>query len=96
MGNEEILKAYEEWEAQQSKPQTLPPHVHAQYKKAQAAVQQRQAHEEAVAPGKEANEELLAAYMTYIQLEQVPSQTHNAHITRSGVNNKDVLPYTAT
>ncbi len=88
MGNEKTLKAHEEWEAQQSKPQTLPPHVQAQYKKAQAAVQQRQAHEEAVAPGKEANEELLAAYMTYIQLEQVPSPSNSfSVVTRASINN---------
>ena len=86
MENETVLKAHEEWEAQQSKPQTLPPHVHAQYKKAQAAVQQRQAHEEAVATGKEANEELLAAYMAYIQLEQVLSQPHPcAAVLRMGI-----------
>ena len=72
MGNEKILKAHEEWEAQQSKPQALPPHVRTEYEKAQTAVQQRQAHEQAVAPGKEANEELLAAYMAYVQLEKVP------------------------
>lgn len=71
LDNEETLKAYESWEAEQSKPQSLPAHVRSQYEKAQAAVQQRHSHEEAVAPDKAANEELLAAYMSYIRLEQV-------------------------
>jgi hypothetical protein len=71
LGNEGTLKAYESWEAEQSKPQSLPVHVRSQYEKAQAAVQQRKSHEEALAPDKAANEELLAAYMSYIRLEQV-------------------------
>ena len=70
-GNEDTLNALQEWESQQSKPQELPQHVQSNMRKAQAAVAQRQAHEEAVAPCKPANEELLAAYMAYIQLEQV-------------------------
>jgi len=82
MGNAEVLKAYEVWEAEQSKPQSLPSHVRNQYEKAQAAVQQRQAHEIAVAPGKEANEELLAAYMAYIRLEQVPEGQPSVAILR--------------
>lgn len=71
IGNENSLEALENWEAELSKPQELPPHVRKQAEKAQAAAQQRQAHEHAVAPGREANEELLAAYMAYIRLEQV-------------------------
>lgn len=71
IGNEDTSKALHEWESQQIKPQELPQHVQKNMEKAQAAVAQRQALEEAVAPCKPANEELLAAYMAYIQLEQV-------------------------
>ena len=70
-GNEVTLTALQGWELQQTKPQELPRHVQQNMEKAQAAVVQRQAYEEAVAPCKPANEELLAAYMAYIQLEQV-------------------------
>ena len=79
-GIEDTLKALQEWESQQTKPQELPQHVQKNMEKAQAAVAQRQAHEEAVAPCKPANEELLAAYMAYIQLEQVFS----CHVLMSG------------
>ena len=48
----------------------VPEQVHKGYEKAQAAVALRKANEAAVAPGKEADSELLAAYMAYIKLEE--------------------------
>ena len=80
IGNEDTSKALQEWESQQIKPQELPQHVQKNMEKAQAAVAQRQALEEAVAPCKPANQELLAAYMAYIQLEQVLSAAHQTCI----------------
>ena len=80
IGNEDTSKALQEWESQQIKPQELPQHVQKNMEKAQAAVAQRQALEEAVTPCKPANEELLAAYMAYIQLEQVLSAAHQTCI----------------
>ena len=49
----------------------LPESVRQGYDKAQAMVQVRAAHEAAVASTKPADTELLAAYMAYIQLEEV-------------------------
>jgi hypothetical protein len=71
VGNTEVLAAYQDWEDKQQNTQELPAHVEKGYDKAQAAVKLRQAHEEAVASGKVANAELLAAYMAYINLEEV-------------------------
>ena len=49
----------------------LPESVKQGYTKAQAMAQARAAHEAAVAPTRPADTELLAAYMAYIQLEEV-------------------------
>jgi len=48
----------------------VPEHVQKGYDKAQAAVALRTANEAAVAPGKDADSELLAAYMAYTKLEE--------------------------
>ena len=48
----------------------VPEHVQRGYEKAQAAVALRKANEAAVAPGKVADSELLAAYMAYTKLEE--------------------------
>lgn len=77
-GNSEALAAYQDWEDKNQNSQGLPAHVEKGYEKAQAAVKLRQAHEEAVAPGKEANTELLAAYMAYINLEEVSNPPSSA------------------
>lgn len=52
----------------------LPEHVQAGYSKAQSAVAVRRASEAAVAPGREADSELLAAYMAYIKLEEAQAE----------------------
>lgn len=70
-GNSEVHAAHKEWEGCQQNGQELPAHVEKAYQKAQEAVELRRAHEEAVAPGKEANADLMAAYMAYIKLEEV-------------------------
>lgn len=76
MGNSEVYKAYQEWEASLAQSQDIPAHVKKGYEKAQAAVELRIAHEQAVAPGRPADNDLLAAYMAYINLEEVPSDPH--------------------
>ena len=48
----------------------MPEHIQKGYSKAQSAVAVRRASEAAVVAGKEANTELLAAYMAYIKLEE--------------------------
>ncbi len=48
----------------------VPEHVQRGYEKAQAAVALRKANEAAVSPGKDADSELLAAYMAYTKLEE--------------------------
>ena len=48
----------------------VPEHVQRGYEKAQAAVALRKANEAAVAPGKDADSELLASYMAYTKLEE--------------------------
>jgi hypothetical protein len=71
MGNHEVLAAYQDWEASLADGQDLPPPVEKGYERAQAAVELRRVHEEAVAPHKPPDEGLLAAYMAYINLEEV-------------------------
>ncbi|BDA40979.1 Squamous cell carcinoma antigen recognized by T-cells 3 [Coccomyxa sp. Obi] len=70
VGNSEVFVEYQHWEDAQKDSQGLPAHVQKGYEKAQAAVKLRQAHEDAVASDKEANADLLAAYMAYINLEE--------------------------
>ena len=76
MGNSEVYVEYQHWEDAQKDSQGLPAHVQKGYEKAQAAVKLRQAHEDAVASDREANADLLAAYMAYINLEQVRTAFH--------------------
>lgn len=76
MGNSEVFVEYQHWEDAQKDSQGLPAHVQKGYEKAQAAVKLRQAHEDAVALDREANADLLAAYMAYINLEQVRTAGH--------------------
>ena len=60
-----ILRPSQTWRHMQ-----VPEHVSKGYDKAQAAVALRTANEAAVAPGKDADSELLAAYMAYTKLEE--------------------------
>ena len=52
----------------------MPDHVQKGYSKAQSAVAVRRASEAAVAAGKAADSELLAAYMAYIKLEEAQGE----------------------
>lgn len=67
------LSAYEAWEASTSpdSPAQLPGHVKKGYDKAQEMLRKRQTSEKAIAADKPADVDLLAAFMAYIQLEEV-------------------------
>ena len=68
------LQRYRKWEAQlpgAAQPAHVPDHVEKGFKKAQQAVNLRSEHEAMVAPGKPADETLLAAFLAYIKYEQV-------------------------
>lgn len=51
-------------------PQTVPAHIAKAFTKAQEAVALRKPYEDAVAPDRPADANLLAAYMSYVRLEQ--------------------------
>ncbi|KAL6765001.1 hypothetical protein V8C86DRAFT_2467165 [Haematococcus lacustris] len=67
-GNVGLLEEYSAWEKEQGK--EVPSHITAAAAKAQEAAELRQPYEEAVAKGKEADAALLAAFISYIKLEQ--------------------------
>jgi hypothetical protein len=73
-GGDAALAALAAWEARlpagAAAPE-LPPHVERARAKAAAAAAARRGHEAAVAPGRPADADLLAAYMAYIRLEEV-------------------------
>ncbi len=62
----------------------VPEHVQKGYDKAQAAVALRTANEAAVAPGKDADSELLAAYMAYTKLEEAQGDPARVQVPPGG------------
>ena len=65
------MEAYIVWEASQEDPQDLAEALQAGIERAQAAAALRAPNENAVAPSRPADADLLAAYMAYINLEEV-------------------------
>ena len=61
----------------------VPEHVQKGYEKAQAAVALRTASEAAVAPGKDADSDLLAAYMAYTKLEEAQGDPARVQVRRT-------------
>ena len=77
------LAQYNAWEQHQGKAaEQLPGHVKKAFDKAQDLVSKRRESEQAVAEGKAPDTDLLAAYMAYIQLEEVQA-AHRNHLVRS-------------
>ena len=70
-GNADALEACVAWECTLAEPQDLPEAVQAGFERAEAAAALRAPNEDAVGPGRPADADLLAAYMAYINLEEV-------------------------
>lgn len=71
LDNAQTAKELQQFLGSDSDSHNLPEQVKKGKANAQASAQARQASEEAVADGKPADMDLLAAYMAYIKLEEV-------------------------
>ena len=77
----DILGAYEAWEGgRQPSGWELPEEVRREARRAAKGVQLRQPYEEAVAAGKPADADLLAAYMAYIKVEQTDGEPQRVQV----------------
>ena len=86
------LAQYNAWEQHQGDAaEELPGHVKKGFDKAQDLVSKRREGEEAVAEGKAPDTDLLAAYMAYIQLEEVQA-SHCKSLTKTFCDRQGLWP----